>query len=120
MTKFVRAFFLSDDGDDTSNVLIDLLLGEDRKVISRVPLFGFWGKLNSTEVWPFIYQNGTLDTGDQHDPADPESTPCPPADRYISFDIDDRIIALNEGYLLRYGGETWRLVLEKITDIASL
>jgi len=119
MASFYRAFFRSDDGN-YGNVMIDLLLDERRRVVSRVPLFGFWGKLNTRDLMPFIYDNDVLDFGDYVDEDNPSSTPLNRNERFADFGLADRIIAPGERFTIIYDGDDWALTLEKLSDIATL
>lgn len=119
MPRFYRAFFRSDD-NKSANVNMDLLLGEDRKVPQKVPCFGFWGQLHTRELMPFVYEAGQLDFGDYEDENDRQSTPYDPGTRYGTLDLADRIIAVEEQFVLVYCNERWSLTLQRLTDVTLL
>jgi hypothetical protein len=114
MPSFVRAFFRCPD-DPTSNLTADLCLGDDRKVMQRVPTGGWWGKIQTNDFWPFIMLNGAL-----LDFGNPEGDPIAPEDRYAALEIQDRIIAVGEFYDFTYGDRDIRFQLERLTNIADL
>ena len=114
MPAFYRAFFRASDKDPRNNVTIDILLDDRRRVVDRVPFFGFWGRVNSDEVWPFVWMNDQVDFGNDSD------DPLENRERYGSFDLRERIIAENEPFDLRYWYETYPLVLDKLNDITKL
>ena len=119
MKKFYRAFFRSIN-DRSQNLTVDLLLDDRRRWCERVPTGGWWGRLNSNDIWPFILKSdGDLDFG-----ADDEETAEDDYDssyRHGSLDLgNDQIIAVNEQYSLYYRGALTYLILEKLTDVTEL
>lgn len=114
MSRFYRAFFRC-SGDRTSNLTLDILIGENRHVVPRVPVCGWWGILKSNEVWPFVMlSEGKIDFGNT------DGEPVEDIHRYGKIDIHDRIIATGERFLLEYDKQRFDLTLEKLTDITEL
>lgn len=112
--RFYRAFFRAED-DAASNLMLDILIDEHRKLVSDVPLCGWWGILKSHSVWPFVLLGDRLDLGD-----DGEVPVLPDKERYAQLDIEDRIIAVGEFFTLLYNDQRWTLRLERLTDITAL
>lgn len=119
MAQFVRAFFHC-EYDESANVMMDLLINDSRKIIPSVQMFGFWGKVSSSELWPFVFHHDELDFGEQCDPNDPDDKRLPREERYGDLDIADRIIAEGEKFTIRYLGQSWDLKLTKVTDILKM
>jgi hypothetical protein len=113
MTGFYRAFFEC-DGDATSNLTVDLLIDDRRRWVEKVRTAGWWGRLDSEDVWPLILKpGGQLDFG-QTDRHDPEEGP-----RFGQIDISERILAVGERFTLLY--HTRRgMTLSRLTDVLSL
>jgi hypothetical protein len=114
MPAFRRLMFRYAD-DPNGNVVVDVLMDDRRHWLARVPTGGWWGRIHTNEMWPFILlSDGRMDFGSAAD------DPADNADRYASIDIEDRILAVGEQFVLAYHNELWPMTLDRITDITEL
>lgn len=110
-----RRLWLSCDDDRDSNLTVDVLMDQRRHRVARVPTAGWWGRQQTTELWPFVLdREGRLDFGSM------ACQPTPPSERYARIDIDDRIIAAGELFTFEYQGDQWQLRLRRITDLSQI
>lgn len=69
MANLYRAH-LRRTGSPQYNMTIDLVVRDDGKIADTVPVAGWWGALDSDDVWPFILNtDGEMDFG--NDPKNP-------------------------------------------------
>ena len=110
-----RRLFLRYADDRDGNVIVDVLMDARRRRVSRVPTGGWWGRVGTRELWPFVLtDDGRMDFGSAAD------NPPPDAERYARIDLDDRILAVGEPFAVEYCGERWPVKLERVTDVAAL
>lgn len=102
--------------DRYADLMVDVLLDEgSRHWVSSVPTAGWWGQIDTEEVWPFVLQSaGRLDFGSDH------TAPPTAKERFGWIDLEDRIIAEGESFTLEYGEESWQLKLAHLSDITAL
>ena len=118
MPTFRRLFFRCADTED-SNLTVDILMNDQRHWVTRVPACGWWGRIGSKNLWPFILiTSSQLDFGSYFDEETGEATSD--HERYADIDIDERILAVGEQFQLTYYGSMYLLQLERIIDVTEL
>jgi hypothetical protein len=114
LSDFYRAHFVCED-DPASNLSVDMLLDERRYWISHVMSAGWWGRLNSNDLWPFVLQkSGKIDFGNTED------EPFDPKERFGWIELEGRLIAKGEHYTFQYNGRTVDFILERLSRIPDL
>lgn len=113
MPSFVRAFFECDD-DPVDNLVLDLVMSNDRKWVEEVRTAGWWGQLSTKDIWPLLLlPDGIIDFG-TITRAEPETEP-----RYGSINLPGRLLVVGESFQLEFGWER-RLTLTSIKNVLSL
>jgi hypothetical protein len=110
MASFKRAIFTC--GDPGYNLTIDLLIRDNRKRFADLPTAGWWGKLGTQDIWPFVIaKDGQCDFGQDSD------NPITYKQRYGEFHLNDRLLVPGETFLFTYHGERYDFVLEQLVDV---
>lgn len=113
MRRQLRAFFECTH-DRESHLTLDIIVGDNRHLVPRIPMCGWWGRLQSDDFWPLVWtKDGRLDLGNS------EGEPIDPEDRYAYIDIEDRILAEGEFFEMRFNTNHYRMVLKKLTDLTE-
>jgi hypothetical protein len=113
MAGFYRGWFRSKGNPDYS-LTIDLAIRSDGKISGLLAMNGWWGRLGSNDVWPFVLQSkGEMDFGND------SNQPTPDNERYAHFDIHQKPISGDQTYHLEWNGEHYDFVIHDLKDFAE-
>ena len=95
-----------------TDLTLDLLVKDDRKIVPRIPFAGLWGKYRSTDFLPIvIQQDGKVDFGSGEDTDQNE--------RFGNTDILS--IEIREGFefVFSNGEEDFQMKISSVTDLTE-
>lgn len=91
--------------------VFQLVVDEKGNVKQRFPMLGWWGRLKSNDLLPFILRlNGRMDFG-----SDPDETD--ESDRYYETDIFKRQIEVGRRVDIKIDGDIHRLTVSKVDEL---
>ena len=110
----IRAHF-SCTGSRLDDIVVDLIVDQNRQWVESVPAAGWWGKVDSDDVWPFILtEGGILDFGNTLE------EPTASDERFASFEISDKPLLKGESYHFSHYGVVANFKLVRDDDLATL
>ena len=95
-----------------TDLTLDLLMQDNRRIVPRIPFAGWWGKYRSTDFLPIVIQpDGKVDFGSGEE--------TDQNDRFGNTDIQS--IEIREGleFVFSNGEEDFRMKISSITDLTD-
>jgi hypothetical protein len=110
LSKFYRATF-NCKGKPGLRLTIDIAVLPNKMVSKLAPMSGWWGIVESDDIWPFVLQvDGELDFGNSAE------APFDAYERYGYFDIHTKVVAADQTYSVRYKKDSHVFDLIDIRD----
>lgn len=110
--KLVRVTLAQEESDFS----FDLVVDEQNKPIRKLAMLGWWGKLRSNDLLPFILRNdGKMDFGAL--PGDPDYYS---SERYGVTDILEREIIQGRRVDVSVDGEDYQLSITQVTELVGI
>lgn len=112
MTKLVRVVA---NGED-ENLVIDVFVDDDRRVVKKAHTGGWLGDLKSNDVYPFVFRidrdEDQIDLGDSPD-SDPEW------ERFANTNLRSKRIVQGEYLTVTLGDDEFCLRIKDVIELAG-